>query len=220
MPGRLHCQMVAMMLVIALAGCVSKQSLRLDPASAPVSVEPGPRRGIIECETDRPCGAPARFSVETRPAPVSANDVAIQFLKVGAEGQRWPLPNGSALAPGEKFAIRIETDRDAHVYLWHRDPQGRFTELLGASRALGLRDCTRSNWVRVGQLVDLPAPGAHYVLDASTGTERIQPFVSPSPLCGTDELPPGWLSASAGSDCSDAGGRCGEMFVIHHLRSI
>lgn len=219
MNGRPFHQRVAMMLVIALPACVSEQPLRPDPALAPVAVEPGQRRGIIECEADRPCGALARSDVDTVPAPVSANDVAIHFLKVGADGRQWPLPNGSALAPGEKFAIHIEARRDVHVYLWHRDPQGRLTELLGASGVLGSHDCSRSNRLRTDQLVELPAPGAHYTLDANAGTERIHPFVSPSPLCRSGDPQSEWLLTGIGSNCSDASGRCGEVFVIHHLKS-
>ncbi len=212
-------QIVAMALVFALTACVDEQTLRPDSASIRVADEPGHRRGILECEEDRPCGAPWRSTVDILQAPVSANDVAIQFLKVGADGRQWPLPNGSALAPGEKFAIRIEANRDAHVYLWHRDPQGRLTELLGTSGLLGSRDCGRSNRLRAGQLVELPAPGAHYTLDARTGTERIQPFVTPHPLCGSGDLQSGWLRAGIESDCPVASGRCGEIFVIHHLKS-
>lgn len=212
-------QIVAMILAMALSACVSKQALRREPALAQIAVEPGQRRGIIECEADHPCGALASAGVDTVPTPVSANDVAVRFLKVDANGRRWALPNESALAAGEKFAIHIEARRDAHVYLWHRDPQGRLTELLGPSGVLGSRDCSRSNRLRAGQLVQLPAPGAHYTMDAGSGTERIQPYVSPSPLCGPGNPQTRSLRADIGSDCSEASGHCGKVFLIHHLMS-
>lgn len=83
-------QIVVMMLSIALPACVDEQTARLDSVSAPAVIEPGRRRGIIECEEDHPCGTPPSSAIDDLSAPVSANDVTarIPALKERS-GEEW-----------------------------------------------------------------------------------------------------------------------------------
>lgn len=210
-----------MILLFALCGCVSEPSLRSAVGPATTVLDPELPRGIIECETDRPCGTPARSDSQSdlAPAPVSANDIAFHFFEVDMDGQRRRLSTGGTLAPGKKLVIRIEARRDAYVYLWHSDHQRRSTELLGASKAVGSDVCSRSNRVWAGQVIELPVSAAYPSLDRMIGTERIQPLVSLRPVCSRGDLQAGWSHTGIEADCSDVDSYCGKVFVIHRTTS-
>lgn len=215
-------------LPLSLSVAAALSACAHDPPVRPAQAHTGPqaagaphadgRRGIIECREDEACGSPAAPDVPGTLVPVRADDVNIRFLRVGADGQQRVLENGSALPPGAAFTILIQARRDANLYLWHADPQGRLVELVGASGALGARDCARANRLRAGQTVQLPAAGAHYTLDRRAGAERIYPVLSAAPLCGANGTAVGgWLRAGTGPDCSGRAGTCGEVFVINRL---
>ncbi|ESQ10895.1 MAG TPA: DUF4384 domain-containing protein [Chromatiaceae bacterium] len=207
-------------LVVVLSACAQTRPPNPMPVPASILLEPGRPRGIIECRTDQPCGVSATAADDSLDAPLSTRDVTIEFLHVDADGRRRPLAQGSALATGEAFAVRISAHRDAHVYLWHQDPLNRITELVSASGALGSTHCRWSNLLRAGQIVELPAPGAHYTLDAVAGTERIQPIVSATPLCVASRHEGELRAMDFGFDCSSARGQCGEVFRIVHLTRV
>lgn len=199
-----------------LSACAQEPVVRPSPAPA-AAARVGGSRGIIECPEDHACGVSTGSAGQTPAVPVRADDVTIRYLRPGADGGRRELQNGSTLAPGEVFTILIEARRDAYVYLWHTDPRGRLVELVGASGALGSRDCAWANRLHAGQTVQLPAAGEHYTLDRSAGVERIYPVISAAPLCGANRTVRDGPPVGAGAHCSAGAGACGEVFVIHHL---
>lgn len=79
MTGQSVRQIGAIMLSVALPACVNEHRSRPDSVSAPVAIEAGQHRGIIECEEDHPCVRPPgsatdRNAVDNQPVPVSATD--------------------------------------------------------------------------------------------------------------------------------------------------
>lgn len=234
---------------LLLAGCAAGPEPRpLASGAAPSASgapRPGTTRGTVDCRHSRDCGTPsapapdrsARLRVAGEDqalrtvrggataglAAAAGGDpeVEIEVARIGSDGRRSRLASGSALAPGERFAVFIRAREDAHVYLWHQAPDGRLQELIASAAPRATRGCAESNLLRAGEILQLPYMGGYYSLDSSRGSERFSPVVSRTPRCGGGAVAADALrKTGGGADCAEDPGRCPGTFVIRRVEGI
>ena len=171
---------------------------------------PGGDRGVVACDEDQPCYA--------EPVSLGPDDLTLEFLRVALDGSMAPLKNGALLRTGARFTILVYAARSAHVYLFHRDPVGRVDELVRASGVVAGRDCTHYNRLSAGQAIQLPEVGEYYSLRGSVGVERVQPVISPVPLCDADARAASFVGNPA--HCAGSGAVCLPAFSIRHTADL
>lgn len=88
-------------------------------------------------------------------------------------GGEHPLEVGTDLHTGERFAVEVEVDRPAHVYVLQRTEQGTITIVAATEQAAPARPGGRQR---------LPAGGSWFQLDSRVGTEQLMIVASAEPL--------------------------------------
>lgn len=207
------------LVVLAIAGCAAvDQAADSTPSERVADLRVGALRGYQICADDHDCGD-QRFSQQA-PGSAPTADLDVRLLR-GSAG-----PNGPALAipalmgPGDAFAFWLSTQRGGHVYLWHLAPSGELTELVSRYRPGGSGDCRLSNRLAPGEILLLPAPGEHFSLDDSPGTEQFFPIIGSAPLCSGIALQTIGTAARAPADCADPRVRCAAPLVIRRAHAL
>jgi hypothetical protein len=212
------------LVVLAIAGCAALDKaadstpserladLRVDDLRA------GALRGYQICADDRDCGE--QRSARSAPASAPPADLDVRLLR-GSAGQHGPaLTTPALMGPGDAFAFRLSTQRGGHVYLWHLAPSGELTELVSRYRQGVSGDCRVSNRLAPGEILLLPAPGEHFALDDSPGTERFFPIIGAMPLCPGNPMQTIGTAARAPADCSDPRVRCAAPVEIRRAHAL
>jgi hypothetical protein len=103
------------------------------------------------------------------------------------------LPADEMFYSGERFRLKLRSDRDGYLYVLLRDPQGQSQLIFPSAQDLDETD----NRIERNKTQSVPARD-FFRFDENAGTERVWVVVSPRPLADLDR------AARQGGDLTDA----------------
>lgn len=145
-------------------------------------------------------GRDNHVNVELEPTATSDRAFAFAVMaRPGGIGMPVSVMHGGAMDSGDHYKVRFTPQRGGYAYIYQVDSAGQIFQLFPMQRFGGV-ELDNLNPLRAGESRVLPAPDKSFVLDRTTGTERIYCFTSDTPQIHAEALYADLERARAGGD--------------------